>query len=684
MVKISKAIVSTIAGLSIATGCLFGAKTSNVEAAVNNDNGVTEEQIDDYINNASLEQKVGQMYVSRTPQGYGQAENDVSKYNLGGLIVYDADMKGETQQEFKDKMARYQESAQTPLLIGVDQEGGLVSRLTHSGLVSQNGDQFAFPRKQYQDAEAKEKGSGMTAVTTYAQQTASLLRSLGINWNYAPDADYSDDSNSFIYQRGFGGVMGPQSYEGEADYIKNVIPAWQHDNLIAATLKHFPGYGDAADTHTGFATRDDSLDFIKTHDMVPFVAGIKAGADSVMVTHVIYSKIDPVYPASLSPIINKLLRDTGFDGVIVTDALEMGAITQFAKEHGNLPVDVLAVEAGNDMIMTTDYATGIPEIVAAVKSGNIKESQINASVRRILNLKNKLGLLSSTTLDPDRHTTPVLDPDQAKRPAGTKQFSLNKVIYNSDNTQATISGQVNDSGAEGSMLMYIIDADTKKEITQCVVGGQGKFSVDIPTTSKVQNIQIIPSDTDYMIERVTVNANIPEQPTQPVQPSQPSTVVTEPIQEKIATVEFVPGYGVNVWYIDNNNKRTFSGIRIKDGARIKTFDTKTVNGTKYYRILAADSDAWMEASYLDGTYAKTHKANAESPISGILTVVYNGKGQVRLTNGEGKYIADSLTTYVPKKANYKIFAKKVINGKTYYRIGTQNQWIPAGYARIII
>ena len=138
------------------------------------------------------------MYVSRTPQQPGVAEHDAYKYNLGGFIVYDADLQNYTTNQFKTKMASYQNAERIPLLIGIDQEGGLVSRLTHSGLIPQNGDQFKFPRDQYENAEKTQKGSGMKAVTKYAHDTATLLRSLGVNWNYAPDADYSNNPKSFI------------------------------------------------------------------------------------------------------------------------------------------------------------------------------------------------------------------------------------------------------------------------------------------------------------------------------------------------------------------------------------------------------------------------------------------------------------------------------------------------------
>lgn len=675
MIKIKKTIFAIVATLS-ASGCLLSAH-NHVDAATQ---GVSEQQINEYIDKASLEQKVGQMYVSRTPQTPGQAQQDVAKYNLGGLIVYDADMKGLSQEQFKQKMADYQKSAQTPLLIGVDQEGGLVSRLTHSGLIAQNGDQFAFPRKQYEDAEKVNPGSGMKVVLEYARKNATLLRQLGINWNYAPDADYSNTTGGFIYDRTFGGG----SYQATADYIKQVVPAWQHDNLVASTLKHFPGYGDAADTHTGFATREDSLRDIETKDMLPFIAGMQAGADSVMVTHVIYDKIDPIYPASLSRKINNLIRDyCHYNGLIVTDALEMGAITDFAKAHGNLPVDVLAVMAGNDMIMTTDYATGIGDIVKAVKEGKIKESQINASVKRILDLKNKLGLLTADSLNPNKQVDPGKQPENPDHPSkptdptGSKKIVLNPVTYNQDKSVAYVSGKIADAAAEGSMIMSAVDTKTNKVIATAVVGGKGEFTINVPVKQDKQEIKIISDDSDYAFITTSIEGKNKE-PEIIVNPSQDEQ---QPIISQVSAVEktvnYVPGYGVNVWAL-SNEKAIFTQMRINDGVKVNIFDTKVINGVSYSRIKDANSDLWIQTQYLSD-----QNSTSEKPFKGILKVVYDGKGKVKLTDSKGRYQDDAKYTFVANASRYKVFGMKTINGKIYYRLGTQLQWIPSNYSMLI-
>ncbi|RVU70467.1 MULTISPECIES: glycoside hydrolase family 3 N-terminal domain-containing protein [Lactobacillus] len=553
MHRFRKIALALVAGATLAScfSLTVRAKTSKQ---------VSNSQINQYLKHASLNDKIGQMFIARTPQNLGQAEKDAVKYNLGGYIVYDADLADLTQKQFAHKIANYQTDSKIPLLIGIDQEGGQVSRLTHSGLVKQNGDQFKFPREQYQNAEDSSTGSGMKAAVNYAKKNATLLHQLGINWNFAPDADYSDDPESFIYQRGFGGVKGKKSYKAVADYIKQVVPAWQHDHYVAATLKHFPGYGDAADTHTGFAHVTKSKAAILKQDALPFKVGINKGADAVMVTHVIYDKIDPKYPASLSKKMNTLLRkNCHFNGVVVTDAMEMGAIQNFAKKH-HVNADVLAVKAGNDMIMSANYRSGIAAIAKAVKKKQISESQINASVKRILTMKNKLHLLSAADLKvkPDKrsffslksvkyHNGQATIAGQAKKNAkitlrdnsnnqvvksvkadrkgkftltlaqkpqvqsyfltspdfvgvnlavkaktgnSVDSFLLDSVSYNKKHTQATISGQVPDSGAEGSLTVNYLDANTGKKITSAVVGKDGKFSAQVPLTKSSQNIDV--------------------------------------------------------------------------------------------------------------------------------------------------------------------------------------------------
>ena len=160
---------------------------------------------------------------------------------------------------------------------------------------------------------------------------------------------------------------------------------------MACVLKHFPGYGDNEDTHTGIAHDGRSWDTFVTSDFLPFQAGIDAGAQMVLVSHNIVSAMDSRLPASLSPEVHRILREElGFTGVIVTDDLYMDGVRHFT---GDEEAAVLAVQAGNDLLCCTDFQTQVPAVLAAVERGEITEERIDQSVLRILELKMALGLL---------------------------------------------------------------------------------------------------------------------------------------------------------------------------------------------------------------------------------------------------------------------------------------------------
>lgn len=304
-------------------------------------------------------EKIRQMFIVR-PQNQAASKT-------GGVILFAQDMN-----DPKSLLSSLQNAASTPLLTGTDQEGGTVSRLSENPALTNN---RTFPSPQEVFAQ-----KGLKGTADEAAQVAGILHSLGFNWNLAPVADVSQDKNSFIYDRTLG-----QDAETTAAYVAKVVRAIQGQK-VAACLKHFPGYGSAGDTHTGFAEEDQM-------DLKPFEAGIKNGADTVLVAHVVIRSVDPDLPASLSPKIHALLRKKlGFNGVIVTDDLSMGAIRQFAEKRRICP-EVLAVKAGNDLIMSENVNSGTAAIKQAIKEKQISKRQIDQSVLRILKLKEKLGLL---------------------------------------------------------------------------------------------------------------------------------------------------------------------------------------------------------------------------------------------------------------------------------------------------
>ena len=330
------------------------------------------------VKKMSLNEKIGQLYFVHSSGNFEQEKQDVKKYQLGGITLFGPDFQKRTHQQFLDQISQYQTVSKTGLLVATDQEGGTVSRLNSNKEISDRA--YPSPREVYQHG-------GLTAVEKEYSDVAAILRKNGINMNFAPVADVAKNKSSFIYDRTVS-----QDYNETAKYVAASVKAIQNKR-VAATLKHFPGYGDASDTHTGFAQINKSFTAYKNEDLLPFQAGIKAGADGIMVSHIVINSFDPKMPASLSPKIHNYLRkQMHYRGLIITDDLQMGAITQFAQRH-HTNADVLALKAGNDVILGGNPQTGIPLIEQAVKKKQISEKQIDQSVYRILKLKEKLGIL---------------------------------------------------------------------------------------------------------------------------------------------------------------------------------------------------------------------------------------------------------------------------------------------------
>ena len=338
-----------------------------------------EERLNERIAEMTLEEKVGQLFFVRCPET--DAAEDVKNYHLGGLLLFgrdykDADGNWLSADDFTAKLASYQAAADLPLFIGSDEEGGTVTR------ASRNPNLFSSPLKSPQELYA---AAGMDGLLEETLRYNERLKALGINVNFAPVCDVSTDENDFIHARSFG-----KDAQATADYVSRVVPEYEAAG-VACVLKHFPGYGNNVDTHTGIAVDERSYETFETSDFLPFSAGIAAGAPFVLVSHNIVNCMDDTLPASLSPKVHEILRGTlGFDGLIVTDDLAMDAVRSYAQDGS---VAVLALQAGNNMIVTTDYQTQISQVIAAVQAGEIDEREIDAHVYRVLYEKQALGLI---------------------------------------------------------------------------------------------------------------------------------------------------------------------------------------------------------------------------------------------------------------------------------------------------
>ena len=332
--------------------------------------------LEKFLDSMTLAEKVGQLFFVRCPAE--NAAEDVSTYHLGGYILFGRDTKDKTANELIQAIQSYQDAAAVPLLIGVDEEGGTVVRVSSNPHL--RSEKFASPQRLY-------SLGGMERIVADAREKDVLLDALGFNVNLAPVADVSTNPNDFIYPRAFG-----QDAPATADYVSAVTAQMTADGM-GSVLKHFPGYGNNEDTHTGIAVDERPYEDFVNSDFLPFSAGFKSGGamTAVLVSHNIVECMDGELPASLSPNVHRILREElGFDGVVMTDDLAMEAVSAYA---GDGAVAVMALEAGNDLVLTTDYRTQIPKVIEAVENGDLTESVIDAACLRVLRWKQALGLL---------------------------------------------------------------------------------------------------------------------------------------------------------------------------------------------------------------------------------------------------------------------------------------------------
>lgn len=339
-----------------------------------NDNGIFSTYYvlaNNKLKELSLEEKIGQLLLVRYPDS--GAIDDLKKYNFGGFVFFAKDFKDKTKTQVVSMIKDLQKNSKIPLLTAVDEEGGKVVRVSSNPNLAST--PFKAPSELY-------KTGGLDLIRQDTKDKSDLLKNLGLNVNLAPVVDVSTDPNDYMYSRSL-----QQDTSITSNFAKTVIEASKGTG-VSYTLKHFPGYGNNADTHTGSSTDTRTLDDIKNNDLPPFKAGINAEAEAVLVSHNIVNSIDPDNPASLSSSVHNLLRnELGFTGIIITDDLAMGATSSIDNAH------VKAVLAGNDLIITTDYAGAFNEIKTAVNNGTISENQIDKLAFRVLAWKYYKGLM---------------------------------------------------------------------------------------------------------------------------------------------------------------------------------------------------------------------------------------------------------------------------------------------------
>lgn len=323
------------------------------------------------LSTMSIQEKTGQLFFIRCPAE--DTAEVIKAYHPGGILMFARDFEGLTFEETVEKITAFQEASQIPLLIGADEEGGTVTRISSNPLLRSA--RFPSPQQLY-------SSGGMSAIAEDAEEKSRLLLSLGVNVNLSPVCDVSTSPLDFIYNRTLG-----QDAAQTANYADIVVRVMDREG-IGCVLKHFPGYGNNLDTHTGIANDYRPIETFEHSDFLPFQAGIEAGAGGVLVSHNIVFEMDPDRPASLSPEVHRILREElAFEGVILTDDLSMGAISQYTDSAA-----VQAIESGNDLLISTDYTRQIPEVLKALEEGKLTEGQIESAAQRVLCWKLSLGL----------------------------------------------------------------------------------------------------------------------------------------------------------------------------------------------------------------------------------------------------------------------------------------------------
>jgi len=359
----------------------------------------TDSRLKRLIARMSLEEKVGQLFVMRV-YGHSATEPDqadidanlaeigvrdaaelISTYHVGGIIYFAWAHNTRDPHQIADLSNGIQRAGlagRTPLphLVSTDQEHGIVCRVGE-------------PATLLPGAMALGAGGSRSDARTAGRIAGAELAALGINQNYAPDADVNvNPANPVIGVRSFG--SDPESVAG---MVAAQVKGYQSAG-IASTAKHFPGHGDTStDSHTGLPVIRHTREQWAELDAPPFRAAVAAGIDSIMTAHIVVPALDPSEdPATLShPILTGILREElGYDGVVVTDALGMEGVR---TKYGDERVPVLALLAGVDQLLNPpDLKVAWNAVLGAVRSGEISEARIEESILRILRLKTRLGL----------------------------------------------------------------------------------------------------------------------------------------------------------------------------------------------------------------------------------------------------------------------------------------------------
>ncbi|MFI1187534.1 glycoside hydrolase family 3 protein [Streptomyces californicus] len=397
--RTSRRTLLTATAATAAAAATGGLAATPALAATHSTNASTDRRLRRVIAGMSLEEKVGQLFVMRV-YGHSATEPDqadidanlkeigvrtaaelIAEYHVGGIIYFTWAHNTRDPHQIADLSNGLQRAAlagrsRVPLIVSTDQEHGIVCRVGE-------------PATLLPGAMALGAGGSRSDTRRAAWIAGAELAALGINQNYAPDADVNvNPANPVIGVRSFG-----SDPAAVADLVAAQVKGYQGAG-VAAAAKHFPGHGDTStDSHTGLPVISHTRAQWEELDAPPFRAAIRARIDSIMTAHIVVPALDPSGdPATLSrPILTGILREElGYDGVVVTDSLGMEGVR---TKYGDDRVPVLALRAGVDQLLNPpNLSVAWNAVLKAVRGGELTEARIDESVLRILRLKSGLGL----------------------------------------------------------------------------------------------------------------------------------------------------------------------------------------------------------------------------------------------------------------------------------------------------
>ena len=368
-------------------------ENASTEKFIFNDDETVVHTAKDVLGKMSLREKVGQLFIVR-PEALaikGNAEtasatdkvcdtviSRLKEYPVGGVVLFSRNIT--SAEQLPMFISDLQSSSKYPLFIAVDEEGGRVARIANSDF---------FNVASYKSMEDIGKSGDASKAEEVGRQIGLYLKELGFNLDFAPVADINTNPQNI--------VIGDRSYGSDPSLVAEMVSAQldgMHDSGIMGTLKHFPGHGDTKDdTHSGYVSIEKTWDELKVCELIPFTASLPK-TDMVMVSHITAVNVtNDNLPSSMSEmmITEKLRNELGYDGVVITDAMAMGAV---ADNYTSAEAAVTAVKAGVDIVlMPQNLDEAFNGIMNAITDGEISMARLDESVLRILKMKAKYKLI---------------------------------------------------------------------------------------------------------------------------------------------------------------------------------------------------------------------------------------------------------------------------------------------------